>query len=376
MIRPTPGNAAPIAEAVALPIAMRPRRSRIAPRVALVLLLVVVLLLAGCQTFSARQKEAEYGPTEGVLEAVAVLRRHVPDDTYRFPPARDFTGRNVYRASLLRLEALERAEAAALGSGYMDAVIAFAKARALERLRAYDLAAQHYRRSARLSNELRAAAIASAELCERLDQAVRIGIDFVDPVAESGVPARPIDPDAVRRELDDRVTRLSILLDELAEEPSDERADGAQEAAVTPGGIDAIDRRQYRWIAQEEIERADAVRARYFVEIRHVVEDGTVVALQELQRVATRHGASKNRLRHLMRLANFYADLAREYLDAVPPESLLFDPARFRELADAAIQLYELVGSHDGRPEKIEATRNLEAFLALTLQIDADRFDR
>ena len=108
----------------------------------------------GCQTFSARQKEAVYAPTEGVLEAVAVLRRHVPDDTYRFPPARDFSGRNVYRASLLRLENLERAEAAALRSGYMDGVIAFAKARALERLRAFDLAAQHYRESARLSDEL------------------------------------------------------------------------------------------------------------------------------------------------------------------------------------------------------------------------------
>lgn len=358
----------------AAPITRRPRRAWLVAQIA-----SVALALVGCQTFSARQKEAQYSPTEGVLEAVAVLRRHVPDDTYRFPPARDFTGRNVYRASLLRLEALERAEAAALESGYMDGVIAFAKARALERLRAYDLAAQHYRESARLSNELRAAALASAEVCERLDQAIRIGIDFVDPVSEGGVPARPIDPDAVRTTLDDRVTRLSILLDELADEETRDR-DGAPSAAQTGASAveaeEPVDRRHYRWIAQEEIEHADMVRARYAIEIRHVVPDGTVVALQELQRVATRHGASKNRLRHLMRLADFYADLAKEYLDAVPPESLVFDPARFRELADAAIQLYELVGSHDGRPEKLEATRNLEAFLALTLHIDADRFDR
>jgi hypothetical protein len=323
-------------------------------------LLLGLPLATGCQTFSARQKEAVYGPTEGVLEAVAVLRRHVPDDTYRFPPARDFSGRNVYRASLLRLENLERAEAAALRSGYMDGVIAFSKARALERLRAFDLAAQHYRESARLSSELRESALAGAETCERIDRAVKIGIELVDPVAEGGVPARPIDPEAVRLALDERTTQLSILLDEL------------NEAADAPNA----DLRHYRWIAQEEIERADVVRAMYFVEIRHVVADGTVVALQELQRVATRHGASKNRLRHLLRLGDFYAGLAREYLDAVPPESLTFDPARFRELADAAIQLYELVGSHDGRPEKIEATRNLEAFLALTLTIDADRYDR
>lgn len=341
--------------------AVRPDRTR---ALAWLGALALLLLAPACTTFSARQKEAVYAPTEGVLEAVAVLRRHVPDDTYRFPPARDFSGRNVYRASLLRLENLERAEAAALRSGYMDAVIAFSKGRALERLRAFDLAAQHYRESARLSNELRGAALASADVCDRLDEAVKIGIELVDPVAEGGVPARPIDPEGVRQVLDDRVTHLSILLDELNDGASDD------------GGGETIDLRQYRWIAQEEIERADFVRARYFVEIRHVVPDGTVVALQELQRVATRHGASKNRLRHLMRLADFYADLAREYLDAVQPESLDFDPARFRELAEAAIQLYELVGSHDGRSEKLEATRNLEAFLALTLTIDADRFDR
>ena len=330
-------------------------------RLALLGLSILSVLAIGCQTFSARQKEAVYGPTEGVLEAVAVLRRHVPDDTYRFPPARDFSGRNVYRASLLRLENLERAEAAALRSGYMDAVIAFAKGRALERLRAFDLAAQHYRESARLSDELRTPALASAEACERIHRAVKLGIELVDPVAEGGVPARAIDPEGVRLALDERVTQLSILLDELKE---------AGEPAET------ADLRHYRWIAQEEIERADVVRALYFAEIRHVVPDGTVVALQELQRVATRHGASKNRLRHLLRLADFYAGLGREYLDAVPPESLTFDPARFRELADAAIQLYELVGSHDGRPEKLEATRKLEAFLALTLTIDADRYDR
>lgn len=352
-----------------------------ASRLALSTALPLVLLLvgAGCQTFSARQKEAVYGPTEGVLEAVAVLRRHVPDDTYRFPPARDFSGRNVYRASLLRLENLERAEAAALRSGYMDAVIAFAKGRALERLRAFDLAAQQYRESARLSDELRPSALASAEVCERLDAAVKIGIELVDPVAEGGVEARPIDPEGVRRALDERVDRLTILLGEIEQEtPGAEATAGAP---VPRLGADApaalpVDRRHYRFLAREEIERVDVVRARYFIEIRHVVPDGTLVALQELQRVATRHGASKQRLRHLLRLGNFYAELAREYLDAVPPESLRFDPAKFRELADAAIQLYELVGSHDGRAEKLEAARNLEAFLALTLTIDADRYDR
>jgi hypothetical protein len=313
--------------------------------------LLAIATSLGCQTFSSRQAEALYGPTQGILETVAVLRRHVPDDTYRFPPAGDFGGRNVYRASLLRLENLERAEAAALRSGYMAAVLHFSKARALERLRAFDLAAQQYRESARLSDELWQPALESAETCDRLDQAIRVGLELADPIAEGGVAPLPLDPVRVRADLDERVTQLSLLEREF-------------------------ETSHYRWIAQEEIERADVTRAQYFVAMRFILPEGSLLALQQLQRVATRHGSSKNRLRHLLRLGDFYSTLASEYLLALPPESLDFDPTRFSEIADAAIQLYELVSSHDGRPEKIEAARKLEAFLALTLNVDANRFDR
>jgi hypothetical protein len=307
--------------------------------------------LSGCQTFSSKREESIYGPSEGVLEAVSVLRRHVPDDTYRFPPAVDFTGRNVYRASLLRLESLERARADAFRSGYMDPVLLFAKARALERLRAFDLAAQHYRASARLSEELRPTALESAAICERFANALETGLDLHDPLDEFSAEPLSLDVEAVRFALDERVTQLSLIEDEFEES-------------------------HYRFIAQEEIERADETRAQYFVALRSILPDGTLLALQELQRVASRHGASKKRLRHLLRLADFYAELAREYLAAIPPAQLNFDPARFGELTDAALQLYQLVAGHDGRPEKLEATRKLEAFLALTLSIDADRFDR
>ena len=321
--------------------------------VSLVVSLVAFLLLAttGCETFSRKQIEAQYGPSEGILETIAVLRRHIPDDTYRFPPATDFSGRNVYRASLLRLESLERAEADALRSGYMNAVLFFAKARALGRLRGFDLAAQHYRESARISTELRTSALEGAAICDRLHQASKIGLDLVDPISDGGVAPLPLDPASVRIDLDERIARLSLLEGEL-------------------------DDTHYRWLAQEEIERADVIRAHYFVAMRFVLSEGTLLALQELQRVATRHGGSKNRLRHLLKLADFYAKLSNEYIDAVPAETLAFDPARFSELTDAAIQLFELVASHDGRPEKLEASRKLEAFLARTLTVDADRFDR
>jgi hypothetical protein len=332
-------------------LGFHPRRAPTRIPSLLLLLLAGLPTLLGCQTFSRKQAQAEYGPSEGILEAVAVLRRHVPDDTYHFPPAVDFTGRNVYRASLLRLESLERAHPDAMRSGYMDPVLSFAKARALERLRAYDLAAQHYREVARLPGELRSAALQGAAVNERITRAIAVGLELDDPLSELGLTPLPLDADRVRLELDDRIDRLSSILADVRDD-------------------------HYRWIVQEEIERADEIRAHYFVEMRFALPEGNVIALQELQRVVTRHGSSKRRLRHLLRLADYYAELSREYHAASPAEGLRFDPARFRELSDAALQLYELVANHDGHPEKLEASRSLEAYLAFTLGIDADRFDR
>ena len=73
-------------------------------------------------------------------------------------------------------------------------------------------------------------------------------------------------------------------------------------------------------------------------------------------------------------LADLYADLSEEYVEAHPPESLSFDPPSFHELVDGASQIYRAVASLDGTPEKLEAARRLEAFLAFTLQVDRDRF--
>ena len=97
-------------------------------------------------------------------------------------------------------------------------------------------------------------------------------------------------------------------------------------------------------------------------------------AAAELQRVVTRNRDSKNTSRHLLALARLYEDLAFEYVEVNPPQGLLFDPARFQELVDAASRLYETVAELDGRSEKIEASRRLEAFLAFALRVDHDRF--
>ena len=130
----------------------------------------------------------------------------------------------------------------------------------------------------------------------------------------------------------------------------------------------------YAFVVQEEIERTDVARADYFAALRRLIPDGDVRAAAERQRVAMRHHDSKNSSRHLLALAELYADLAEEYVDANPPESLRFDPARFQELIDTAARVYEMVATRDGTPEKLEASRRLEAFLAFALRVDRDRF--
>jgi hypothetical protein len=286
----------------------------------------VALLLAGSSGCSTHQPNPRYRPTQSVLEAVAVLRRHVPDDTYRFEPARDFTGRNVYRASLLRLENLEQIHAESLRAGHMDDVIAFAKGRSLERLRAYDLAATSYRSAAERDGPLRQDALASAAVCDALDEAAGLSGE-----------------------------QRAALLNALQEDQADSH---------------------YAAVIREELELGQLEDAQRLVAARRLEPDGGVRALSALQRLVIDHRESKNQNRHLLRLADLYEELAREYVAANPPAGLRFDPPAFEELVDAAARLYEAVANQDGATERLEASQRLESFIAFTLRVDRDRFSR
>jgi hypothetical protein len=320
------------------------------------------VLVLGTACASTPEVDPAYRPAENLLEVVAVLRAHISDDTYRYEPARDFTGRNVYRSSLLRLENLEKLHSGALRAGHMDGVIAFAKARALERLQAYDLAAESYRLSADISDDLRIEALRSADVCDGLYQASRVTREF-DPI---DVPELEAVAGADRGADVDR--EFGSLDSNLVIEKFEERVALLDSLAVI------TETTHHGAIVREEIERADKTRSEYFVGIRKMHADGEVRAVAELQRVIARNPDSKFFNRHLLELADLYAELSVEYADTHPPESLLFDPVHFRELIEGATRLYEMVANRDGTPEKLEAARRLEAFLAFSIGIDRDRF--
>ncbi len=293
------------------------------------LLLLWVLLLA-CT--SQKGPNPLYAPTESVLEVISVLRLHIDDDTYRFPPARDFTGKNIYRAMLFRLESLEQIYAEKLQSGYLVDVILFAKGRALERLTEYELAAQHYNRVLDLDSPLRDDAYISRSVCETLAAASRIE------------PSSGATPGEAMSDFDRRTRMLEVLATD-------------------------VEGTHYVPVVREELERAARTRAEYFGARRAIDPWLDVIALQLYQQLVQENSESKNRNVHLLDLADLYASLSRHYTRRFPPTSLEFDPATFDEYAFGATRLYEAVAHQDGAIEKIEAARKLEAFLAFTLRV-------
>jgi hypothetical protein len=306
---------------------------------------VVLAVLAMVSCAGAPESDPRYRPPESLLEVVAVLRHHVPDDTYRFEPARDFTGRNIYRASLIRLENLEGAYEGEFRSGYMADVFAFSKARSLERLRAYDLAAENYRAAAEGDDRMRPEALRSAAVCEGLAEALSL-----DPLTGNA-----------DQSVGDREDVLSVF---------------ATRRALLEAMLADVSGSHHHAVVREEIEQVDVARARYLTDIRRTSGDGDVRAVAAWQEVSLDHRDSKNANRLLLELADLYADLAEGYVTQNPPESLHFDPPSFEELATSATRLYEAVANQDGATERIEAARRLEAFLAFTLRIDRDRFSR
>ena len=305
------------------------------PRHPLALLLCVLGgLLGSCG--KAPETAPRYEATEGILEVISVLRLHVEDDTYRFPPARDFTGKNVYRASLNRLESMEEAYAQKLASGYLLDVVLFAKGRALERIREYELAARHYQRVSIMDSVLVAPATIGNEICTRL-------------LAASTLAPRPEStPEEAMRVFDERRAALEGLL--------------AEEAGT-----------HYAFVVMEELERADASRASSFAIRASANPLLDQVALEQFRVLVANHPDSRNRYRHLLDLADFYAVLSRRYVREAAPPSLRFDPATFDEYAFNATRLYETVSQQDGGIEKVEATRKLEAFLAFQLQVHDEK---
>ena len=196
----------------------------------------------------------------------------------------------------------------------------------------------HYARVAGLDSELAEPARAGRDVCERLRARDDAGADrerdAAEPCADSWTARRAAARGPARR----RRSRLT--------------------------GV--------RWSTRRS-SAATSPRRAYFAARSELDPSLEATALQRAQQVVELHRESKNKNRHLLALADLYAELSRRYARRNPPPSLGFDPATFDEYAHSATRIYEVVAQQDGTIEKLEAAHKLEAYLSYSLQVHEDK---
>src|SRR5258708_5801307 len=110
------------------------------------------------------------------MDVVKDFQRFAREDVYRFPIAKDVTGGNVMKATLVRLDDYERKNP----RQYPD-IILYSRAMAYERLRDYDQALAHYRRVAETEGTLRPEAAKSVAALEAFKAILDQPLSAADP---------------------------------------------------------------------------------------------------------------------------------------------------------------------------------------------------
>jgi hypothetical protein len=269
---------------------------------------VLVVLLA--RSAPAGDAPGPFMPYEDLLQVVAELTWHLRDDAYRYPPPRDPTGHDLYLLSLHRLENWEKRY-----PGRLRDVSSFARAGALERVGGWRAAADAYGKVAAMDSPLAARAREGAERASAFADAAALPEDSPD--------------------FEGTLTMLRAKLDAWGKLLT--------RYAGTP----------YQTLAQVEEERLETLAARRVVENRRALDDGAGTAERALRFLIEKHADSKNLPDHILRLGDFYAELARDYASqhAAP---LAFDESEFTGRTDRALDVYRKVATWDGAREKPE----------------------
>ncbi len=278
----------------------------------------VFLLLSGCSFLS--KKPASH-PYENLLTIMADCQRALGADIYRFAYPVDAAGQNVYKSSLVRLANYEK-----LYPGKFTEALTFMRARLYERLGDYSQARHYYGQTAAMKGEL-------AELAEdRLPIA-----DNFDTITGHVIRARTAEE--YQRESALKMESLRTLIEKCA-------------------GLDAEP------LARVELEKAEVDYAVFLQDNRHLLKEGTRLAIEKWKEIISSHSESKNLPSHRIHLADFYYSLAKEYVSWVPPERIGFEWKVFENFAIQARDIYYEVSQMDGFPEKREGRAKLEAILA------------
>jgi len=283
--------------------------------------LALAIVFTSSSAFSAAEKQ--YAPAENLMDIVKDFQRMAREDVYRFPIAKDVTGINIMKATLVRLDDYEKKNA-----GQSADIVQFSKATAYERLREYDQALAYYRRVAETGGPLSAPAAKGIEALESFKR-------ILDK------PLSTKDPFEYIKGLDEKVDAWNAMIRKYQGTP-------------------------YEYLAMVEEEKIDRAKV-IFVELnRYRLRDGNQLTILGFSQLVTKHRQSKNYHRFLLDFADFYLLLAREYAAQNDPEGLSFNLDTFEQFAKSALRLYTEVGQVDGIAEKIEAQGKIEGVRGLT----------
>jgi hypothetical protein len=283
----------------------------------LVTVALVGVLLAAAPGYAADSTGA-FAPYADLIQVLADLTWHLDDDVYRFPPPRDPTGHDLYRLTLDRLRSWEQRFPDRLRD-----VTTYARAEALERLGEFAAAADAYRQVAAMGSPL----------AERARDGAARAADFA---AAAALPEDAPDVQA----------RLAALKAKL---------DAWDKLIARFAGT------SFQPLALVEEERLEEATAATVAAHRHLIDDGDATAERSLRFLIEKHAESKNLPAHILRLADFYAELAREYVDQ-HHRPLAFDEDAFRQRAERALETYRKVATWDGSPAKPEGQGRFDAF--------------
>jgi len=287
------------------------------------LLLLLISCAASRRDYSVNPR---YRPAEDLLQILTDFQRYLDADTYRFEPPKDITGKNIYKATLARLDSYQKTY-----PNYLLPIVYFSRAKALEKLHDYQGAIRNYRFLLKVKDRLSEKARENMAICQ----------EFL---------------------------RLKSWLQEAdgTQGPSDRLERLEQARQRWKGLIEKYQGTPYEYLAREEEERLAMIRVRWLME-QGAEEAQIIKAFQEL---IDEHQSSKYIHQHWLSLANFYFSRAKEYATLYNPEGLEFDPDVFSQYVRAAAEIYARVANeHYGRWERVEAQAYLEALQSFARRI-------
>jgi tetratricopeptide (TPR) repeat protein len=287
-------------------------------------LLVIPLILASCSSKFATERQ--YVPAQNIMDVVKDFQRFAREDVYRFPIAKDVTGVNVMKATLVRLDDYERKNP----RQFID-IIQYSRALAYERLRDYDQALANYRKAADMEGPLRPDALKNIEILEAFKA-----------IIDKPLPTE--DPFEYMKALDERVDSWNELV---------KKHQGTR----------------FEYLARVEEEKIDRAKVTFVEVNRFRLTDGNHITILAFSQLVTKHRQSKNYYRYVLDFGDFYVQLAQDYIAEKDPEGLAFDMKVFEQLTKSALGLYTEVASVDGIVEKIEGQGKVEALRGLTEKI-------